>query len=605
MELTLMNQAFHSVAPLIEELEARFQLSAGPSAGQLVGAPALARSTATLSGPRWLLAGAAQDGKAVFAGGDGPGFANESAVDIYDSLSGQWSTGSLSHARGELAATSAGGQVIFAGGQVNAVPDRSDVADLYDPKTGQWTTGKLSAPRSAFAATSVGGKALFVGDGAEGSRTVDIYDSSTGQWSTDILPHTSHAVVGTSVGDRAIFVGGAADVYDGATGRWSTAPLPEGEFFRAATTVGSKALFASDTGVVVLYDNVSGRWQVAKHSLGRQGVAATSVGTKAIFAGGYHYGRHGQRIESDAVDVYDSATGAWSTATLSQARDGAAAASAGTRAIVAGGQLQYAAPTATVDVFTDGAPAASLDGSIGLASTRSLNVRLRNRGDAALGGPIDVVVYGSRAGRKSTILGTANVRKALRAGASLDLDVALSLPKGASPAEYRFVAAAAAAGTGGAPLGFASRDDAVKPTARLVSAPTLRSTRKSLSFVVSYHDARKIDLATLGETDLLVTGPRGFSAHPRLVGVTRGRHASTRVAVYAVDGPGRRWDSGDNGVYTIHLGAGEVADMAGNAVVPNNLGSFRVNIAEAAIATSVKAVHARFQITRKVGGLLD
>jgi hypothetical protein len=41
---------------------------------------------------------------------------------------------------------------------------------------------------------------------------------------------------------------------------------------------------------------------------------------------------------SNAVDLYNSATGAWSTARLSVARDGLAAASVGNVAIFAGGE---------------------------------------------------------------------------------------------------------------------------------------------------------------------------------------------------------------------------------------------------------------------------
>ena len=43
---------------------------------------------------------------------------------------------------------------------------------------------------------------------------------------------------------------------------------------------------------------------------------------------------------SDAVDVYNSATGTWSTAQLSVARDRIAATSAGNVALFAGGYIQ-------------------------------------------------------------------------------------------------------------------------------------------------------------------------------------------------------------------------------------------------------------------------
>ena len=56
----------------------------------------------------------------------------------------------------------------------------------------------------------------------------------------------------------------------------------------------------------------------------RQGAAAVAVGDLAMFAGG----RFG-RTPSAAVDIYDRASGAWSTATLSVSRGDLAATAVG------------------------------------------------------------------------------------------------------------------------------------------------------------------------------------------------------------------------------------------------------------------------------------
>jgi hypothetical protein len=75
----------------------------------------------------------------------------------------------------------------------------------------------------------------------------------------------------------------------------------------------------------------------------------TVVGDYALFAGG-NVGQQGQA--SDVVDVYDAATGVWSRAHLSQAREGVQVATVGNLAIFAGGQTaNEAAPSAAVDVF--------------------------------------------------------------------------------------------------------------------------------------------------------------------------------------------------------------------------------------------------------------
>ena len=58
---------------------------------------------------------------------------------------------------------------------------------------------------------------------------------------------------------------------------------------------------------------------------------------------------------SDAVDLYNSASGTWSTAQLSVARYGLAATSAGNVAIFAGGEL-FAAWSNSVDLYSTAAP---------------------------------------------------------------------------------------------------------------------------------------------------------------------------------------------------------------------------------------------------------
>ena len=78
-----------------------------------------------------------------------------------------------------------------------------------------------------------------------------------------------------------------------------------------------------------------GTWSTAQLSVARFGLAAASSGNFAIFAGGTTPNSGLQM--SDAVDLFNSATGKWSTARLSAARAYAAAASVGDIAIFAGG----------------------------------------------------------------------------------------------------------------------------------------------------------------------------------------------------------------------------------------------------------------------------
>ncbi len=136
---------------------------------------------------------------------------------------------------------------------------------------------------------------------------------------------------------------------------------------------------SGDSNVVDFYDSGTGRWSTAQLSQARGYLSATSVGTVALFAGGYggklsrivfgccarecswrlqdvlwehvclYFGKPcgsdcflmrataDSGDSSNVVDLYDSGTGRWSTAQLSQARGYLSAASVGTVAIFAGG----------------------------------------------------------------------------------------------------------------------------------------------------------------------------------------------------------------------------------------------------------------------------
>ncbi len=91
-------------------------------------------------------------------------------------------------------------------------------------------------------------------------------------------------------------------------------------------------MIMSDTFSVAL---AQGTWTTAQLSVARFGLAAASSGNFAIFAGGTAPGS-GQQM-SDAVDLYNFVDRIWSTARLSAARAYLAAASVGNVAIFAGG----------------------------------------------------------------------------------------------------------------------------------------------------------------------------------------------------------------------------------------------------------------------------
>jgi hypothetical protein len=133
---------------------------------------------------------------------------------------------------------------------------------------------------------------------------VDLYDSGTGRWSTAQLSQARIYLSATSVGAVAIFAGGEIS-NSGKLLRivfvccvrecllrmqdvlWEHGCLCLGmpcgsDCFLMRATAGSTVFF----NVVDLYDSGTGRWSTAQLSQARGSLSATCVGAVAIFAGG-------------------------------------------------------------------------------------------------------------------------------------------------------------------------------------------------------------------------------------------------------------------------------------------------------------------------------
>ena len=126
-------------------------------------------------------------------------------------------------------------------------------------------------------------------------------------------------------------------------------------------------------------------------------------------------------------------------------------------------------------------------------------------------------------------------------------------------------------------------------------APSVRKG-KSYSFTVTWADLSNgtLDRSALGDGDLTVSGPGGFSAVATLVGVKAKRKGSRLVARYRVAAPGGAFDPADNGTYTVRTAAGAVASAPASqarrrprqspspapapvlASLPQDVGRFRV-----------------------------
>jgi hypothetical protein len=165
-------------------------------------------------------------------------------------------------------------------------------------------------------------------------------------------------------GDTPSGVTDTVDIYDSATGSWSRGALSQPRADAIATVVGHNVLFAGGTrpdagangsfsDVVDIYDLLTGTWAAAKLSQRREVSAVATIGDLAIFAGGRTGKTLASSTQSNVIDIYNVATGRWSTGRLSNASDQVVAASVGTVALFATDNAFANRPAAaSVDLYT-------------------------------------------------------------------------------------------------------------------------------------------------------------------------------------------------------------------------------------------------------------
>jgi hypothetical protein len=259
--------------------------------------------------------------------------------------------------------------VLFAGG--TSGKDESfrywDTVDIYDDQTGAWSVAKLSEPRVVHTAIVAGDLAIFAGGSHDTTpqgttdRTVDIYDASTEAWSVAQLSSDRRIGSAVVVGTRVLFVvadGDQVDVFDTVTRQWSVKTLATTRTHPAVAVAGQQAVIVGTTAAVSqgartsaspyertpvdIYDAATDRWLTAELSDTRWfDVSAIGLGSRVYVAGGGIGGRMDGTVASDAVDVYETTTGTWTTLRLSQARMGILPVVAGPRILFAGGYAGF------------------------------------------------------------------------------------------------------------------------------------------------------------------------------------------------------------------------------------------------------------------------
>jgi len=314
-------------------------------------------STATLSEARSSPTAVVVGSQVVFAGGSARGYSD--AVDIFDTATGQWSAARLSQARSTPTTAIVGSQALFVGG----LPDLSaGGVDIYDSATRQWSSTRLAGVGGRARIVVSGSRALIPAGSSAGSHEVYIYDSDSGQWSHVTLVEESVGASATAVvGTRLLTnVEGRLVIFDSATLLWSTVPVPEERFSIAAGSVGTTAIFLSrppaekrvgpidalpatisDVMVADVYETTTGQWTSHALSASRGRFTLATVGTQVVIAGGSNYPPRfrSQMLHTDAVDIYDAATGIWSAGKLALARETPRATTLGTQMLFTGGIL--------------------------------------------------------------------------------------------------------------------------------------------------------------------------------------------------------------------------------------------------------------------------
>jgi len=127
----------------------------------------------------------------------------------------------------------------------------------------------------------------------------------------------------------------------------------------------------------------------------------------------------------------------------------------------------------------------------------------------------------------------------------------------------------------------------IAPTANLDSLGYFTNNSTTFDFFITYNDDKAIDVDSLGDGDILVTGSKGFSQLAKKISVGTPNSDASLKARYRFTAPGGTWDAADNGSYSINLQAGQVKDSGGNFASAQNIGSFPLTVPSAPVSDTI------------------
>ena len=133
--------------------------------------------------------------------------------------------------------------------------------------------------------------------------------------------------------------------------------------------------------------------------------------------------------------------------------------------------------------------------------------------------------------------------------------------------------------------------DTTPPTAALTPAGDITVADSTpYVFSVTYADASGVDVTSLSNSNVVISGPLGTALPAMVTHVAATASQPTIVATYQFDAPSGGWAFGFNGTYTIALQAAQISDIAGNVMAGQTLGSFNVNVPQPVSATTAAPV---------------
>lgn len=117
------------------------------------------------------------------------------------------------------------------------------------------------------------------------------------------------------------------------------------------------------------------------------------------------------------------------------------------------------------------------------------------------------------------------------------------------------------------------------PQAELTITDLTQTGVSTKQFTVTYTDNAAINVATLDNNDIRVTGPFGYNQTATFVSVDNVGNGTPRTATYSITPPnGSVWTDAHNGTYNVYLQGNQVGDTEGQWAAVQSLGEFVVEI---------------------------